>query len=96
MIGGDLAARLERWAAEARVDEAARTRSRERWLRRQAEESGTLAGVLADLLEAGRAVVVCWVKRIWSCPHPLCVRRPWTEQHPAIAPRAPNVRVSDG
>jgi len=58
VIGGDLAARLERWAAEARVDEAARTRSRERWLRRQAEESGTLAGVLADLLEAGRAVVV--------------------------------------
>jgi transposase len=41
-----------------------------------------------DLPLAGRAVVVCWVKRIWSCPHPLCERRTWTEQHPAIAPRA--------
>lgn len=54
--GGGLTARLERWAADARVDEAARARSRERWLRRQAEEERTLAGVLADLLEA-RAVV---------------------------------------
>ncbi|HKE74527.1 MAG TPA: hypothetical protein VKB57_12980 [Acidimicrobiales bacterium] len=59
VLGGDgLAARLERWAADARVDEAARVRSRERWLRRQAEESSTLAGVLADLLEAARPVVV--------------------------------------
>jgi hypothetical protein len=41
-----------------------------------------------DLPLAGRAVVVCWVKRIWSCPDPLCERRTWTEQHPAIAPRA--------
>jgi hypothetical protein len=53
--GGGLTERLERWAADARVDEAARARSRERWLRRQAEEERTLAGVLADLLEA-RAV----------------------------------------
>jgi len=59
VFGGDLAARLERWAAEARVDEAARRRSRERWLRRQAEEDATVAGVLADLLEAGRPVTVC-------------------------------------
>jgi hypothetical protein len=58
LIGGDLEGRLERWAAEARVDEAARLRTRERWLRRQAEEESTLAGVLADLLEAGRAVTV--------------------------------------
>ena len=56
--GGGLTARLERWAAEARVDEAARGRSRERWLRRQAEEDGTVAGVLCDLLEAGTAVTV--------------------------------------
>ncbi len=56
--GGGLAGRLERWAAEARVDEAARARSRERWLRRQAEEESTLAGVLADLLEAGSPVTV--------------------------------------
>jgi len=24
-----------------------------------------------DLPLAGRPVVICWVKRIWSCPHPL-------------------------
>jgi hypothetical protein len=58
VMGGDLAARLERWAAEARVDEAARVRSRERWLRRQAEEESTVAGVLADLLEAERPVAL--------------------------------------
>jgi hypothetical protein len=51
-------ARLERWAAEARVDAAAAARARERSLRRQAEEEGTLAGVLADLAEAGVPVRV--------------------------------------
>jgi hypothetical protein len=56
--GGDLVARLERWAADARVDEAARARSRERWLRMQAEEDGTLVGVLADLQDAGAPVTV--------------------------------------
>jgi hypothetical protein len=56
--GDGLAGRLERWAAEARVDEAARARSRERSLRAQAEEEGSLAGVLADLGEAGAAVTV--------------------------------------
>ncbi|MEO7429211.1 MAG: hypothetical protein ABIY48_07475, partial [Acidimicrobiales bacterium] len=44
-------ARLDRWVAEARVDEAALRRSRERWLREAAEHEGTLAGVLADLAE---------------------------------------------
>src|SRR5262245_6119327 len=58
VLGGDLAARLDRWVAEARVDEAARRRSRERWLRRQAEEESTVAGVLVDLLERGRPVTV--------------------------------------
>ena len=58
VFGGDLAARLERWAADARVDEAARRRARERWLRRQAEEESTVAGVLADLLEAARPVTL--------------------------------------
>jgi hypothetical protein len=57
-LGADLDVRLARWAAEARVDEAARVRSRERWLRRQAEEESAVAGVLADLLEAGRPVTV--------------------------------------
>lgn len=56
--GPGLTARLERWAAEARVDEAARRRSRERWLLQQAEEEGTFAGVLADLAERGTQVVV--------------------------------------
>jgi hypothetical protein len=57
-VGGDLDARLHRWAAEARVDEAARRRAREWWLRRQAEEGATLAGVLVDLLEAGTGVTL--------------------------------------
>ena len=56
--GGDLSARLERWAAEARVDDAARQRTRERWLLQQAEEGGRLAGVLCDLGERGTAVAV--------------------------------------
>jgi transposase len=41
-----------------------------------------------DLPLGGRAVVICWVKRIWCCPHPLCEQRTWTERHSAIAPRA--------
>ena len=41
-----------------------------------------------DLPVAGRAVVICWHKRVWSCPHALCGTRSWTEQHEAIAPRA--------
>jgi transposase len=41
-----------------------------------------------DLPVAGRPVVLCWVKRIWCCPHPLCEQRTWTERHEAIAPRA--------
>lgn len=58
LVGFDLAARLERWAAEARVDHAARQRSRERWLRQQAEEGGSLAGVLCDLAERAVPVAV--------------------------------------
>jgi hypothetical protein len=58
-LGGvDLSARLERWAADARVDEAARRRSRERWLRQQAEEAATLEGLLADLAERAAPVAV--------------------------------------
>lgn len=41
-----------------------------------------------DLPVGGRAVVLCWGKRIWCCPHPLCGTKTWTESHPAIAPRA--------
>jgi hypothetical protein len=32
--------------------------------------------------------VLCWWKRVWCCPHPLCEVKTWTERHPAIAPRA--------
>jgi hypothetical protein len=55
---GALTARLERWAAEARADEAARVRTRERWLRQAAEEDATIAGVLADLGERRETVAL--------------------------------------
>lgn len=58
LLGDGLAARIDRWAADARVDEAARLRARERWLRHQAEEEGSLAGVLADVAERGAPVAV--------------------------------------
>jgi hypothetical protein len=58
LFGEGLAARIDRWAADARVDEAARRRVRERWLRHQAEEEGSLAGVLADVAERGLPVAV--------------------------------------
>ena len=41
-----------------------------------------------DLPIGGRAVVLCWWKRVWCCPHPACETRTWTERHEAIAPRA--------
>lgn len=58
VLGGTdaLARSLERWAADARVDEAARQRSRRRWLRVQAEEEASLVGALVDLAERGRPV----------------------------------------
>jgi hypothetical protein len=58
MLGEGLAARIDRWAAEARVDEAARRRAREHWLRHQAEEEASLAGVLANVAERGIPVAV--------------------------------------
>jgi hypothetical protein len=58
LLGEGLTGRLERWAAEVRVEEAARRRSRERWLLQQAEEEGSFAGVLADLAERGAHVSV--------------------------------------
>lgn len=33
-------------------------------------------------------MVLCWHKRVWCCPHALCPKKTWTEQHPAIQPRA--------
>jgi hypothetical protein len=58
VLGEGLDARIDRWAADVRVDEAARRRARERWLRRQAEEEGSLRGVLADVAERGVPVAV--------------------------------------
>jgi len=49
---------IERWVADARADEAAGERVRERWLRQQAEEAGTFAGVLVDLAESSATVAV--------------------------------------
>jgi hypothetical protein len=60
LFGDDdsFAARLERWAVEVRVDDAARRRNDERWLLQQAAEEGTFGGVLADLAERQAHVVV--------------------------------------
>jgi hypothetical protein len=49
---------LEAWLADLQVDEAARARARTAWLARQADEEATFVGVLADLAERRRAVVV--------------------------------------
>ena len=51
-----LLADLARWTADARTDDAARSRIRERWLRQQAEEDARFAGVVLDLAEAGVSV----------------------------------------
>lgn len=59
LLGADpLGQALARWAADAVVDEAARRRARDRWLRIQAEEEATLAGTLLDLAEHARPVVL--------------------------------------
>lgn len=49
---------LERLAAETRADDAAASRRRTAWLGRQAEEEATFAGVLLDLADRDRAVVL--------------------------------------
>jgi hypothetical protein len=54
----DLFAELNRWAATARVEDAATARARERWLRQQAAEEASLAGILLDLAEQATPVVV--------------------------------------
>ena len=56
LLGEGLTGRLERWAADARIDEAARRRARERWLEQQAREEAMLVGILADLAERGTVV----------------------------------------
>jgi hypothetical protein len=49
---------LDRWAADSRATDAARARSRQRWLRRQATELGTLSGVALDLAERRERVIL--------------------------------------
>lgn len=49
---------IERWVAEARAADAVDSRVRERWLRIQAAESSTWAGVLVTLAEAATPVAV--------------------------------------
>lgn len=56
--GDGLTEALHRFAAEAQVGEAAASRARQRWLEQQAIEETTFAGVLADLADRGRAVLV--------------------------------------
>ena len=48
---------LARWLAEARMDEAATSRLRERALRQLAGDEATLLGLCLDLAEAGRPVL---------------------------------------
>lgn len=57
-VGSGLAARLDAWVAEARVDEAARARGRERWMLELAEQEATLGGVLLERAERAEPVVV--------------------------------------
>ena len=60
VLGGPdaLGRALERWVADAAVDEAARARARAHWLRVAAEEEASLAGTLVDLAERRRSVVL--------------------------------------
>ncbi len=54
----DLSAVLARFVADAAVDDAARSRALEHSLSRQAGDDASLTGVLLDLAERGRPVVV--------------------------------------
>ncbi len=49
---------LERWVADLRSRDAAADRRRVGWLTRQAADEATLVGVLADLAERDRPVVI--------------------------------------
>ncbi len=55
---GDPLAALTRWVAEGSADHAARSRARQRWLERQAEEEATLVGSIVDLAERGTAIAI--------------------------------------
>lgn len=64
LLGGarpTLASRLDAWIADARVDQSADERSRERWLTTAADADATFSGVLLELAERGAAVTVATV-----------------------------------
>ena len=56
-----LAARLDAWLADARIEGSADARARERWLTAAAEADATFSGVLLDLAERGVGVTVATV-----------------------------------
>lgn len=58
LFGVRMAARLDRFVADARAEQAAARRRREHWLQRQANDEASLVGVLVDLAERGDAVAV--------------------------------------
>ena len=58
LTSDDPLAALQRWVTDGQVDEAARARSRRRWLEKAATEKATLGGVFLDLAERGRPVIV--------------------------------------
>lgn len=53
-----LLADLGRWAADRRADDAARSRSDEAWLRRQADEEARFTGLAVDLAEQAVSVTI--------------------------------------
>ena len=57
LASDDPLAALQRWVADGQVDEAARARSRRRWLEKAAIEEATLGGVLLDLAERRRPII---------------------------------------
>ena len=56
-LGTDSTA-LDRWAADARVDDAAQRRARRRWLDQQLREESSLRGLLVDVAEARKVVTI--------------------------------------
>ena len=75
ILGGSpsLAARLDAWLADARVEGSADARAREHWLRTAADADATFAGVLLDLAERGVAIAVATVgaRRLQGVAHVL-------------------------
>ena len=61
LVDPDPLAKLSRWAGGARVDEAARSRDRERWLKQLAAEESSFAALLVDLAERQQPVVLTTV-----------------------------------